>query len=122
MMTVTAHEPANPGSPVEWDVLIPQDRRKVGRVERHRKHVDNFVVTEDRYPDRQDRPLQHRPGEEVRDVRLPRTDDTVDRLTVSLARGQLAIRSGGADEFLRGGVVETNRKPLDLQRLPDLAC
>src|ERR1700756_4037374 len=78
----------NPGSPVEWDVLILQDRRKVGRVERHRKHVDNFVVTEDRYPDCQDRPLQHRPGEEVRDVRLPRPDDTVDRLTVSLARGQ----------------------------------
>ena len=53
---------------------------------------------------------------------LTRPDDTVDHVAVGLARGQLAIRPAGADDFPRNGIVETNRKPLDLERLPDLAC
>src|SRR5216684_684529 len=111
----------NPGSPLGREILIPQDRGKTGWVKRHRKHIGDLAIAEDRYPDRQDRPLQHRAHEEVRDVRFTRPDDALDHAAVGLAGGQLAIGPGGAAELLRMGVVEANRKPLDLERLSDLA-
>ena len=112
----------NSGSPLGRDVLLFQDCGKMCRIEGHRQHVDHLAVLQDRYPDRQDRSLHHPSGEQVGDVRLARLDDLVDRRAVSPSRGQLAIGSGGADDFLRRGVVETNGKSLDLQCLPDLAC
>ena len=91
----------------------------MGRIERHGQHVDHFALLQDRYPDGQDRLLHHRSGEEVGDVRRARLDDLVDRSAVGRSQGQLAIGPGGADDFFRRGVVETNGKPPDLQCLPD---
>src|SRR5215831_3468499 len=41
----------NPSSPAAWKVLTLQEARKTVRVERHRQHVENLLVAEDRHPD-----------------------------------------------------------------------
>jgi hypothetical protein len=100
----------------------PAGGSKGAPVQRHCKHVENLVVLEDRYADGQDWPLQHRASEEIGNVRLTGSDDAIDHVTVGLAGGQFAKVPVSADELPRGGIVETNCQPLDLERLPDLAC
>ena len=53
-------------------------------------------------------------------MRLTRPNDTIDHVSIGTTGGQFAIGAGSADEFLRGAIVQTDREPLDFQRLFDL--
>ncbi len=107
------------GTPVERQLLLLQQRRQNPRSDPDRQHKGHLAVAKDRHRDRHDLPAQHRPDDQIGNLRFARFDNATDQ-PAGIAWQSLPEPLVGVYELLPSRIVQDERGPRNIESGPQV--